>query len=130
MALEKPASISNNAFKSAKWDEITAGRNFKKTDVPTLTLLCQWYAVVERCMFDITDGDEVQVAYSNSLGDIKACPQITTMKQASAEIRALNKQLGIVDGVDEKKEPRRDTPLFIIQNRQAKRARASASGET
>lgn len=130
MALAKPASISNNAFKSAKWDEITAGRNFKKTDVPTLTLLCQWYAVVEQCMFDITDGDEVQVAYSNSLGDIKACPQISTMKQASAEIRALNKQLGIVDGVDEKKEPRRDTPLFIIQNRQAKRARASASGET
>ena len=130
MALAKPASISNNAFKSAKWDEITAGRNFKKTDVPTLTLLCQWYAVVEQCMFDITDGDEVQVAYSNSLGDIKACPQISTMKQASAEIRALNKQLGIVDGVDEKKEPRRDTPLFIIQNRQAKRARATASGET
>ena len=86
MALAKPASISNNAFKSAKWDEITAGRNFKKTDVPTLTLLCQWYAVVEQCMFDITDGDEVQVAYSNSLGDIKACPQISTMKQASAEI--------------------------------------------
>lgn len=133
MALAKPASISNNAFKSAKWDEITAGRNFKKTDVPTLTLLCQWYAVVEQCMYDITDGDEVQVAYSNSLGDIKACPQITTMKQASAEIRALNKQLGIVDGVDEKNaknEPRRDTPLFIIQNRQAKRARATASGET
>lgn len=130
MALEKPASISNNAFKSAKWDELTAGRKFKKSDVPTLTLLCQWYAVVEQCIYDISDGDEVQVAYSNSLGDIKACPQISTMKQASAEIRALNKQLGIVDGVDEKKEPRRDTPLFIIQNRQAKRARASASGET
>lgn len=30
MALAKPASISNNAFKSAKWDEITAGRNLKR----------------------------------------------------------------------------------------------------
>ena len=31
------------------------------------------------------------------MGDIKALPQIATMKQASAEIRALNKQLGIMD---------------------------------
>lgn len=133
MALEKPASISNNAFKSAKWDELTAGRNFKKSDVPTLTLLCQWYAVVEQCIFDITIDGEVRVAYANSMNDIKAMPQLATMKQASAEIRALNKQLGIIDGVDEKNvknESRRDTPLFIIQNRQAKRARATASGET
>ena len=46
----KPESVSSDAFKSAKWDELTAGRDFAASDVPALTLLCQWYAVVERCM--------------------------------------------------------------------------------
>lgn len=101
MTLEKPASIAESPFKSAKWDEITAGRDFGKSDVPTIELLCQWYEIAAQCMEDMTRGDGgVQVAYSNDMGDIKALPQIATMKQASAEIRALNKQLGISDGAD------------------------------
>lgn len=49
------------------------------------------------CMSDIDVGGGVQVAYQNDVGDIKALPQLSTMKQASAEIRQLNKQLGIDD---------------------------------
>ena len=99
--IKKPASIEDSDFKSAKWDEITEGRNFKTSDIPALTLLCQWYAVIEKCIKDISINNEVQVAYQNNIGDAKPLPQLSTMKQASAEIRALNKQLGICDGVDE-----------------------------
>lgn len=66
MAIKKPASIANDPFKSSKWDEITAGRSFTQSDAPTIALLCQWHAVVERCMDDIAmDGDDLpRVAYS------------------------------------------------------------------
>lgn len=48
-------------------------------------------------MDEISGDSGVQVCYQNDAGDIKAVPQLATMKQASAEIRALNKQLGIND---------------------------------
>ena len=35
-----------------------------------------------------------QIAYENKMGDIKPVPMISVMKQASAEIRQLNNQLG------------------------------------
>lgn len=96
--LQKPRSIEKSAFKSQKWDEITKGRNFTEANIPELTLLCQWYQVVDKCMDDLSnDDDGIQVAYANDYGDVKALPQLSTMKQASAEIRALNKQLGIND---------------------------------
>lgn len=98
MPLSKPQSVAGDPFKSAKWDELTAGRAFEASDAPQLALLCQWYAVIERCTQDLDfGGDLPQVAYQNEAGDIKAMPQLATMKQASAEIRALNKQLGIND---------------------------------
>lgn len=97
----KPRNVAENAFMSAKWDEVCEGRSFSASDAPTLALLVQWYAVVERCISDMDVGDGLpQVAYENNMGDIKAVPMIQTMKQASAEIRQLNKQLGIVDGAD------------------------------
>lgn len=126
MKLSKPANIKNDEFKSAKWDEITDGREFKQSDAPTLALLCQWYAVVEQCISDITLDGEVRVAYANSMNDIKAMPQLATMKQASAEIRAINKQLGISDGVDEVKK-KVDPRFILIQNNRAKRAKAAAN---
>lgn len=95
--VEKPTSIANSPFKSDKWDEITDGRDFAPSDVPALTLLCQWYEVIDKCMDDLYFDGEIRVAYANDLGDIKAFPQIATMKQASAEIRAINAQLGIKD---------------------------------
>ena len=113
----KPTSIKDSEFKSAKWDEITEGRNFKTSDIPALTLLCQWYAVIEKCIKDISINNEVQVAYQNNIGDAKPLPQLSTMKQASAEIRALNKQLGICDGVDEQSETLIKTSALEIVRR-------------
>lgn len=100
MTLRKPANVANDQFRSEKWDELTAGREFSQADTPTLVLLVSWYQVIEQCMDDIGANGGVQVAYQNDMGDIKALPQLSTMKQASAEIRALNKQLGISDGHD------------------------------
>ena len=125
MSLEKPSSIERNEFKSQKWDEITKGRNFPESSIPTLAMLCHWYAVVEKCMDDVTYGDEIQVAYSNEDGDVKALPQLTTLKQASAEIRAINKQLGIVDQLPAEKPKKRETPLNVIQSNRFARAKNS-----
>lgn len=130
MGLTKPPKIEGDAFKSAKWDELTEGRSFEQSDAPALALLCQWYAVVERCMEDMDNGDELpQVAYGNDTGDIKALPQLATMKQASAEIRALNKQLGINDERKGEGDGGRSgaSALNIVSfNREKRRAAAQA----
>lgn len=126
MGLHKPASVENNPTMSQKWDEITANRNFQESDIPTLSLLCQWYAIVEKSMDDLDYGGTIQVAYQNDMGDLKPMPQIGTLKQASAEIRALNKQLGINDEAQDKPTRRRETPLNVITlNRQNRQARAA-----
>lgn len=100
MPVAKPPSVAGDPYRSAKWDELTRGRDFRDSDAPALALLVQWYQIVDQCVEDMSVGGGVQVAYSNDMGDIRALPQISTMKQASAEIRALNKQLGINDGRD------------------------------
>lgn len=126
MPLEKPESIANSPFKSAKWDEITNGRDFRPCDVPVLSMLCHWYEVAEKCMEDITYGDTIQVAYQNDIGDVKAFPQLATMQRASAEIRAINKQLGINDEVTKVDEKPKETKLYVIQtNRRAKAAHSA-----
>ncbi len=48
----KPASVGGDAFRSAKWDELTAGRDFSPADAPTLAPLVGWRQVVERSMDD------------------------------------------------------------------------------
>ena len=121
MQAKKPKSIETDDFKSAKWDEITKGRKFKDEDVPVLSLLCQWYKIVEQAQGEL-DKYGSKTAYTNDMGDLKAYPQITTLKTASAEIRQLNKQLGICDSV-ENDEPRKNvTKLEIIQNKRKKKA--------
>lgn len=123
MAVSKPLSIAADPVKSRKWDEVTSGRDFQESDAPTIALLCQWHAIAERCMDDLSPDGETMVAYSNKMDDIKALPQIATLKQASAEIRALNKQLGIA-GASRPAQPRgRGTVLNVIQgNRQSRAA--------
>lgn len=127
ISLEKPAGIANSSFKSTKWDEITGGRKFSTSDIPTITLLINWYAVIERCCEDMDTGGELpQVAYMNSMDDIKAMPQLATMKQASAEIRALNKQLGINDSHEEViVGKKKNSTLALIQGRRDRKARAA-----
>ena len=128
MPIDKPPSVAADAFKSAKWDELTAGRDFAESDAPALALLCQWHAVVERCMSDIDYGDGLpQVAYQNDMGDLKPMPQLSTMKQASAEIRALSRQLGIGGARGEAPRDAKVTKLAIIQNDRLRKARAANS---
>ena len=129
MALTKPASVENDAFKSAKWDEITAGREFQKSDAPTLALLTQWYKIVQQAQ-DELDNFGSNTAYTNEMGDLKAFPQIATLKTASGEIRQINKQLGICDTVEEVKPQSPLSTLEIIQNRRRKKCHvAEASGQ-
>ncbi len=124
--LKKPPSIKNDDYKSAKWDEITKDRNFKESDIPTLTLLCQWYAVVQRCIDDIDDA-QGQVAFMNDMGDLKAFPQIGIMKQASAEIRALNKQLGINDEVKPSESKKKASVISVVQTKRSNRSAKAAN---
>lgn len=125
--LDKPASIEASPFKSQKWDEITAVRDFAKSDIPTLVLLCHWHMVAEQCMEDCMEDGELRVVYMNDMGDLKAMPQIGTLKQSSAEIRALNKQLGINDEAHAESKPK-ETKLYAIQgNRKSRAARSRAA---
>lgn len=97
MALEKPPSVTDSPYRSAKWDELTEGRDFSQADAPLLALLCQWYEVNESALDDIDNGGELRTAYVNDIGDVKAMPQLAIMAKASAEIRALSKQLGLFE---------------------------------
>lgn len=127
--LTKPQTIADNPYKSAKWDELTKSHEFNASQVPMLITLCQWYAVLDRCTSDLekTGG---AVSFINDYGDEKPVPQIGIMKQASAEIRALNKQLGILEEpAQETKETtnarKSKTKLEIIQGRRQRKAKAA-----
>lgn len=126
MALTKPPSVEADPFKSAKWDELTAGRRFRQSDAPALSLLCQWYKIAETAM-DELDGFGGQTAYSNDMGDLKQFPQIQTLKTASAEIRQLNKQLGIDDEAEPEAAHGGADVLSIVSGRRAER-RSRAAG--
>ena len=129
MSLSKPPSVEASDFKSRKWDEITSGRKFTESDIPSLELLCQWHAIVSRCIEDMDIDGDVHVAYENKFEDIKAVPQIGVLKQASGEIRALNKQLGICDEVPEAEIKPKETKLYVIQaNREKRSTRAARTG--
>ncbi len=122
MALTKPPQVENDEFKSAKWDELATGRRFSQSDAPTLALLCQWHKIAQLAQ-DELDAFGEQTAYSNDMGDLKAFPQIGTLKTASAEIRQLNKQLGICDDHEGEvgETGKQGTVLHLVQARRAQR---------
>ena len=124
--LTKPPNVENDAFKSAKWDELTAGRTFAQSDTPALALLCQWYKIAQQAQ-DELDNFGSQTAYQNDMGDLKAFPQITTLKTCSAEIRQLNKQLGICDTHEEPQAKAKVTPIEIIAARRARKSNGANS---
>lgn len=113
--LKKPESVARDSVKSAKWDEVTRGRTFRTSDTPTLELLCQWHAVAQQCMDDLDEAGGL--IYENKVGDIRSLPQLAVMKQASAEIRALNKQLGINDEAQPEIAEKVDNVISILSKR-------------
>lgn len=128
--IEKPAAIAANAVKSAKWDEITEGREFQPANAPVLSMLCHWYAVMEQCVEDM-DAMGGQLVYENRMEDMKPLPQLDIMKKASAEIRALSKQLCIDGEAPAAPQQGRVVKLDVIrQARQSKAAnrRGAAAG--
>lgn len=122
MTLRKPPQVKSDKFKSAKWDELTKDRSFQRSDVPALALLCQWYKIAQLAQDELDNLGE-KTAYSNDVGDLKAYPQIGTLKTASAEIRQLNKQLGICDSHEGEvgDSDKQGTVLRLVQERRAQR---------
>ena len=112
MGLEKPRTIADSPYRSAKWDELTEGREFSQSDIPLLALLCQWYEVNDTALAEIDAGGEIQTAYTNDIGDIKPLPQLSTMAKASAEIRALSKQLGLFEPAKTNDKPKAKVTAF------------------
>ena len=116
----KPKDIAADKFKSAKWDEITAGRDFGAADIPNLRQLCLWYSIQDRCERSLTETGELEILFENKVGDLKERPEIGTLKKATDTIRALNKQLHIQDeaeGTPSKPAEKPATPLKLIQGK-------------
>ena len=88
MRLRKPAAVENDPYKSAKWDELTAGDDFDRSAAPALALLCQWHKVAAQAVEEL-DSFGGQTAYTDEVGDLRSFPQIATLKTASGEIRQL-----------------------------------------
>lgn len=88
-----PELVASDPSKRARWDAITAGCEVSPEAVPVICTLIYWYEIQDQCMRDITADDGIHVSYMNEMGDVKALPQIGVMKQASAEIRAIEKRL-------------------------------------
>ena len=47
MPLAKPPGIESDPFKSAKWNELTQGRELARSSAPQLSMLHQWYKITE-----------------------------------------------------------------------------------
>ncbi len=120
MALKKPKAIVSDSYMSAKWDEVTSGREFSASEVSSIALLCQWYKIASQAQSELAE-HENKTAYTSENGDLKPLPQIGTLKTASAEIRALNKELGICGASKPATQPQQTTHLEIIQNRRRKK---------
>lgn len=124
-ALKKPPEVEGDAFKSAKWDELTAGRRFSQSSAPVLAILCQWYKILDRAVSEMDEANGGQTVYVNDMGDIRAMPQIATIKTASAEIRQISKQLGIEDGEAVGESGSGAVLTLVTGNRKERRAAAS-----
>lgn len=127
MPIRKPPDIERDPYKSAKWDELSAGRPIGAAQAPALALLCQWYKILDQAVAEMDEMAGGQTVYENKMGDVRALPQIATIKTASAEIRALNKQLGINDGAEaEVGDGQGGSILTLVSGRKAdRRARAA-----
>lgn len=122
--LEPPENVAKNPEKLKKWQELCRVKNLTQKDAPTLELLCEWYAVLSRCISDIAAGGG-SIVYKNKLADIKPLPQVAVMKQASAEIRQLTKQLGLDEEKDDEEKAAPPPVLRLIQSKRKSRAQAS-----
>lgn len=124
----KPRDVAEDPYKSTKWDEITAGRAFEVSDIPMLKTLVSWYQIADQCNKELIIDGYAQLTYENKLGDKKAMPQLGILKQASAEIRQLNKQLGIKDDHPVREDTSANANVLqLIQSRRKDRQSATSN---
>lgn len=104
--LEMPEDVAKDEHMAETWRRLTAAHAFTETDAPNLALLCFWHAVAKSAEDAMTRGKSVKVLDRVGYKPIKAKngrneylekphPAVTVLKQATAEIRALNDTLGI-----------------------------------
>ncbi len=104
--LEMPQDIAQDAYMAETWRRLTAAQRFSDADAPNLALLCFWHAVARAAEDAMTKGKSVKVLDQVGYKPMQAKngrraimerphPAITVLKQATAEVRALNDTLGI-----------------------------------
>lgn len=104
--LEMPESVASDDYQSQIWASVTASGRFSDEDVPNLALLCYWHAVAKAAEDAMSKGKSVKVLDPVGYKPIKAKngrhaimerphPAVSVLKQATAEIRALNELLGL-----------------------------------
>lgn len=87
MLLKKPPSIEADEFKSAKWDEVTRGCDFRESDALTLEVLMEWYSVVRQCIEDSvsrTRGDDPVMPQASPGHDVLPEPLVARTRRLPA----------------------------------------------
>lgn len=104
--LEMPENIAKNEYQAAIWRSVTASGRFSDEDAPNIALLCFWHSVAKAAEDAMSKGKSVKVLDQVGYKQMKARngrmailerphPAVTVLKQATAEIRALNDTLGL-----------------------------------
>lgn len=104
--LEMPENIAKDEYQAAIWRSVTASGRFFDEDAPNIALLCFWHSVAKAAEDAMSKGKSVKVLDQVGYKQMKARngrmailerphPAVTVLKQATAEIRALNDTLGL-----------------------------------
>lgn len=104
--LEMPENIAKDEYQAAIWRSVTASGRFSDEDAPNIALLCFWHSVANAAEDAMSKGKSVKVLDQVGYKQMKARngrmailerphPAVTVLKQATAEIRALNDTLGL-----------------------------------
>lgn len=101
-----PENIAKDEYQAAIWRSVTASGRFSDEDAPNIALLCFWHSVAKAAEDAMSKGKSVKVLDQVGYKQMKARngrmailerphPAVTVLKQATAEIRALNDTLGL-----------------------------------
>lgn len=101
-----PENIAADEYQAEVWRSVTASGRFTDEDMPNLVLLCFWHSVAKAAEDAMSKGKSVKVLDQVGYKPMKARngrraimerphPAVTVLKQATAEIRALNDTLGL-----------------------------------
>lgn len=104
--LEMPENIAKDEYQAAIWRSVTASGRLSDEDAPNIALLCFWHSVAKAAEDAMSKGKSVKVLDQVGYKQMKARngrmailerphPAVTVLKQATAEIRALNDTLGL-----------------------------------